>query len=164
MTKRSAWHTVFSCTAIALAGAIVACSSSSSPTSNNPGQKSPGSAQKGDSLNLSGTYALASFTTDSADGGSSSVPVDANNGGTLVLTSTNYNLTWTGTFAQNGGGGNSGTYTAVDTSSTVDRGTLTLTSSNGTQAAMYQFSTDTFTVTIPRANGSDTQVTVWIKQ
>jgi hypothetical protein len=143
-----------------------ACSSSTSPSSSGSGSGSAltgtGSAAKGDSINLSGTYDLASYTVDSADNNSSTTPANSSNGGTLVLTSTTFNLTWLGSFSANNGSGQSGSYVAVDTSSSADRGTIALTSSK-TQSGTYQFSTDTLTVNLPQSDGS-TDVTVWIKQ
>jgi hypothetical protein len=138
-----------------------ACSSSTSPSSK--ANTSPSNAQQGDTINLSGTYALASYTDDSADGNSQTIPATSGNGANLVLTSTNFTLTWTGTFSSQNGQGTSGTYVAVDTSATVDRGTMTLNSTQGTQHGTYAFSTDTFTVAQPDGSGG-TDITVWIKQ
>jgi hypothetical protein len=147
---------------VAVAGA---CSSSTSPSSSSGGT-SPGSAAKGDTINFSGTYDLVSFTEDSTDGGSYSVPANSSNGATLVLTSADYTLTWTGSFAtSNGSTPETGTYTAVDTSSAADRGTIAL-SGSSTQNGTYLFSTDTLTITLPQSNSSGVtnDVTVWVKQ
>ena len=145
--------------------AIAACSSSTSPSkSSTGGTTNPSGATKGDTINFSGTYNLASFTEDSTDGNSFSTPVDGSDGGTLVLTSTNYTLTWTGSFAaSNGSTPLTGTYAAVDTSSAADRGTISLA---GTQAqnGTYQFSTDTLTIALRQNNGTATDITVWVKQ
>jgi hypothetical protein len=163
MTKRSA---LLSCTVIALAAAIAACSSSTSPGN---GTKPPGSASKGDSLNLSGSYNLTAIVLDSADGGTSTLTADANDGGTLVLTSAAYSLTWTGFFLQ-GSQNTHGSYVAVDTSSTVQRGTIVLYDSvkAKSQNAWYAYSGDTLTVAVPNNNGNGTsngtEVTFWIKQ
>jgi hypothetical protein len=116
------------------------------------------SASKGDSVNLSGTYDLSYF------GGSPIV--DANDGATIVLTKSGYNVQATGSF--NGKvGPDSGTYVAVDTSSVagVLAGTIVLTSSvsgnNNTQAA-FVMSNDSLQVNVP--NNNTVQHTVWIKQ
>jgi hypothetical protein len=164
MTKRTA---LVSCTAIMLAAAIAACSSSTSPSSssgNNP--KPPSSASKGDSVNLTGTYDLAMFVFDSTDGGSASSSTDANDGATLTLNSTGYSLTWTGSFLTNGNQNTHGSYEAVDTSSTAQRGTIALYDSvkARTQNGTYAMSNDTLTVSIPDGGGNGTDITIFIKQ
>jgi len=118
-------------------------------------------------VNLSGTYALASYTVDSTDGGVSSTTVDANDGGTLTLTTTNYSIAWTGTFA--GGSSPAGTYLAIDTSATADRGTLTLTNTSPSRVmqGLYSLASDTLRIQLPDTNNGSvdgTEVTVWIKQ
>ncbi|HWZ58092.1 MAG TPA: hypothetical protein VNW46_03870 [Gemmatimonadaceae bacterium] len=158
--SRGYTHLVPCITAVIIAAAT-ACSSSTSPNSGKT--VPPGSAAKGDKIDLTGTYNLASFTRDSS-GNTSSTPVDANDGGTLVLTSSAFTLTWTGTFAaNNGGNGNSGTYVATDTSSSADQGTLALTSTKS-QNGTYNYSAGTLTITLPNGSGTVTNVTVWIKQ
>jgi hypothetical protein len=145
--------------------ALAACSSSTSPSKSSSGTSgvSPGSAAQGDSINLSGTYDLVSFTYDSGDGNSSSQTVDANDGGTLVLTATTLNITWTGTFLSNNGSDVSGTYVAIDTSSTADRGSLLIKSTQN-QSGTYSLSNNTFTVSLPEGGNGVTDVSVWTKQ
>jgi hypothetical protein len=163
MWKSRGYTYLVPCITAVIIAAATACSSSTSPSSSGK-TVTPGGAAKGDKIDLTGTYNLASFTTDSSDGNTSTTPADANDGGTLVLTSSALTLTWTGTFATNNGSGQTGTYVATDTSSSVDRGTLTLQVSSNTDNATYQYSTDTLTVAIPQNNNGGTQVTVWIKQ
>jgi hypothetical protein len=137
--------------AIALAAVIAACS-----TTNATGPGNLANVTKGDSVNLSGTYNLVSFTGET---------VDPNDGATIVLTKSTYNLQATGFF--NGKiGPDSGTYVAVDTSSTagVVAGTFVLVSSvngNGTTQAAFVASNDTLQVNVP--NNGSTQNTVWVK-
>jgi hypothetical protein len=160
VTKRHA----LLCLAI-VAGA--ACSSSTSPSGNNSGgEKPPSSAGNGDKVNLSGTYNLSTLTIDSTDGGSASATTDANDGATLTLTTTAYTLATTGNFSQSLSN-TSGSYTATDTSSSAQRGTLVLTDSAAakTENAMYGYANNTLTVTIPNGDGSgNTVVTAWVKQ
>ncbi len=165
MTKRSALVT---CTAIVLAATIAACSGSTSPSSNNSNgnaPKNPGSASKGDSVNLTGTYNLAMFVFDSTDGHSSSQSSDANDGGTLTLNTTTYALAWTGAFLTNDQNTH-GSYEAVDTSSTAQRGTIALYDSvkAKTQDGVWVLSNDTLTVSLPDGGGTGTDVSIWIKQ
>lgn len=166
MTKRSALVT---CTAIVLAATIAACSGSTSPSSNNSNgnaPKNPGSASKGDSVNLTGTYNLAMFMFDSTDGHAASYPPDANDGGTLTLTTAGYGLAWTGSFLNNNGNTH-GSYEAVDTSSAAQRGTIALYDSvkAKTQTGVWGLSNDTLTVSLPENSGNGvTDVTIWIKQ
>lgn len=140
--------------AIVLTAVIAACST----TSNATGPTSPGSARQGDSVNLSGTYDLTSFP-----GGPT---IDAQDGATIVLGKSTYNLQATGTF--NGQiGPDSGTYVAIDTSSTagVVAGTIALVSSvagNNTTSAAFVISSDSLMVNVP--NHGTVQNTVWIKQ
>jgi hypothetical protein len=164
MKKRTA---IVSCTAIVLAAAIAACSSSTSPSANNGNNpKTPSSASKGDSVDLTGTYNLAVFTFDSTDGGTASSSTDANDGATLALTSNGYTLTWTGSFLNNGNQNTHGSYEAVDTSSTAQRGTIALYDSvkARTQNGTYAMSNDTLTVSIPDGGGNGTDITIFIKQ
>lgn len=165
MTKRSATLT---CTAVMLAAAIAACSSSTSPSNNanTSGQKPPSSAGKGNMVDFTGTYDLSTLTIDSADGGSSSLNPDANDGATLTLTTTAYQLSTTGNFSQ-ALSNTEGSYTATDTSSSAQRGTLVLYDSAAakTENASYSYSNSTLTVTIPNGSGSgNTVVTAWVKQ
>jgi hypothetical protein len=158
-TTRS--KTMWKCVTVVALAALAACSSSTSPSkSSSSGLTTPGGAAQGDSVDLTGTYQLTSYTADSADGNSSTIPANSTNGGTLVLTSTQFTLTWLGTFASDGN--QSGTYMAVDTSASADQGTLTLTSTK-TQNGTYLLASGTLTVTIPQSSG-ETDVTVWTKQ
>lgn len=138
--------------AVVLAAVIAACS-----TTKATGPGNPGDVSKGDSVNLSGTYNLVSFTGQT---------VDANDGATIVLTKTTYHLTPTGSFNCQLGT-DSGTYVAVDTASTagVVAGTLALTSlvdQGGTMQAAFVVSHDTLQVNVP--NNGSTQNTMWVKQ
>lgn len=152
------------CVAALIVAAIAACSSSTSPkSSGSTGLTSPSGATKGDSIDLTGTYNLTHFTEDSSDGGSYSNGTDANDGGTLVLTSTNFTLTWTGAYETANGNGTSGTYVATDSSSTADRGTIVLTS-NKSQTGTYTLSNDSLYVSLPNSSSGVTDITVWIKQ
>ena len=162
MWKSRGYTRLVPCVTLALIAAATACSSSTSPGGSSGKVTTPGNAASGDTINLAGTYDLASATVDSADGNSSSAAGSPGNGGTLVLTSTAFTLTWTGEFVTGNGTGQSGTYVAVDTSSSVDRGTIALASSKN-QAGTYLFSTDTLTITLPQSGGG-ADVTVWIKQ
>jgi hypothetical protein len=162
MWKSRGYTHLLPCITAVIIAAVTACSSSTSP--NSSGQTvTPGGAAKGDKIDLTGSYNLATFTTDSSDGNTSSIPVDANDGGTLVLTSSAFTLTWSGTFSSANGSGNNGTYVATDTSSSADQGTVTLTSSKS-QSGTYKYSTDTLTITLPNGSGTATDVSVWIKQ
>jgi hypothetical protein len=149
----------------ATVAALAACSSSTSPSKSSTGTSgvNPGNAAQGDSINLSGTYDLVSFTYDSSDGNSSSETVDANDGGTLVLTATTLDITWTGSFLANNGSDVTGSYVAVDTSSTADRGVLHINSTQ-TQTGTYSLSNNTFTVSLPEGGNGVTDVSVWAKQ
>jgi hypothetical protein len=170
MTKRSA---LIPCAAIILAAATGACSGSTSPNNsgdNNNGSttpQSPSKAAKGDSVDLTGTYNLTMFAFDSSDGGQSTLGTDASDGGTLTITTTTYALAWTGVF-QNGNQNTHGSYEAVDTSSTAERGTIALYDSvkAQTQNGTWVVSNDTLTVSIPSTgnNGTVTDVSYWIKQ
>lgn len=147
---------------------VAACSSSTTPSSNNnsSGQKPPSSAQNGDKVDLSGTYNLSTLTVDSTDGGSWSATADANDGATLALTTSAYTLTSTGNFSQNLNNTH-GSYTATDTSSAAQRGTLVLYDSVAakTQNAQYGYANNTLTVTIPNGDGQgNAVVTAWVKQ
>jgi hypothetical protein len=162
MWKSRGYTHLVPCVTVVILAAVAACSSSTSPTSSTGGKTPPSGATQGDTLDLTGTYKLASYTNDSADGGTSTYTVDASDGGTLVLGSSPFTLTWTGTFAANSSG-ETGTYVAIDTSSSVDRGTLALTSTSGNQSGTYQYSSNTFTITLPQNSGG-ADVTVWTKQ
>jgi hypothetical protein len=158
MTKR---FTLLGCMAVAVT--IAACSSSTSPSNNNT--KPPSGASKGQHVDFTGTYALQSYADDSADGGTATQHTDANNGGTLALTSAGFTLTWTGSFAQQQN--THGSYVATDTSSSAQRGTLVLYDSvqAKTQDAVYSYASNTLTISIPNGDGqSGTVVTVWNKQ
>jgi hypothetical protein len=138
--------------AIALAAVIAACS-----TTKATGPGNLANVTTGDSVNLSGTYNLVSFTGET---------VDANDGATIVLTKTTYNLQATGIFNCKLGP-DSGTYVAVDTSSTagVVAGTIVLTSmvnEGGPMQAAFVASNDTLQVNVP--NNGSVQNTVWVKQ
>lgn len=146
-----------------LAAIVAACSSSS--TSPN-GEKSPSNAGNGDKVDLTGTYDLSTFTFDSADGGSWSASTDVNNTATLTLTGGAYTLGSTGALTQNIGNTH-GSYTATDTSSAAQRGTLVLYDSVAakTQNANWAYANNTLTVSIPNGGGSgNTIVTAWAKQ
>ncbi len=148
------YNALLTVAAIALAAVIAACSTT---TTNATGPANPGNASKGDSVNLSGTYDLVAFTGET---------VDANDGATIVLTKSTYNLQATGSFNCKLGP-DSGTYVAVDTSSTagVVAGTIVLTSlvnEGGPMQAAFVISNDTLQVNVPN-NGSP-QHTVWVKQ
>jgi hypothetical protein len=156
VTKR---HAVLFC----IAAIVAACSSSTSPSS---GEKSPSNAGNGDKVDLTGTYDLSTFTFDSADGGSWTASTDANNTATLTLTSAAYTLGSTGALTQNIGNTH-GSYTATDTSSSAQRGTLVLYDSVAakTQNANWAYANNTLTVSIPNGGGSgNTIVTAWAKQ
>ena len=159
VTKR---HALLCCMAI-----VAACSSSTTPSgSNSTGQKPPSTATNGDKVDLSGTYNLSTMAVDSADGGSSTATTDANDGATLTLTTTAYTLASTGSFSQNLNNTH-GSYTATDTSSASQRGTLVLYDSVAakTQDAQYAYSNNTLTVTIPSGDGQgNAVVTAWVKQ
>jgi len=147
-----------------IAAIVAACSSSTSPSAN--GEKSPSNAGNGDKVDLTGTYDLSTFTFDSADGGSWTASTDANNTATLTLTSGAYTLGSTGALTQNIGNTH-GSYTATDTSSAAQRGTIVLYDSVAakTQNATYAYANNTLTVTIPNGGGSgNTIVTAWAKQ
>jgi len=138
--------------AIVMAAVIAACSTTSST-----GPGNLGNVTKGDSVNLTGTYNLVFFTGET---------VDANDGATIVLSKSTYNLQATGTFNCKLGP-DSGTYVAVDTASTagVVAGTIVLTSlvdgGSPTQGA-FVVSHDTLQVNV--SNNGSTQETMWIKQ
>ena len=156
VTKR---HALVFC----IAAIVAACSSSTSPSS---GEKSPSNAGNGDKVDLTGTYDLSTFTFDSADGGSWTASTDANNTATLTLTSGAYTLGSTGALTQNIGNTH-GSYTATDTSSAAQRGTLVLYDSVAakTQNANWAYANNTLTVSIPNGGGSgNTIVTAWAKQ
>lgn len=145
-----------------LAAIVAACSSSTSPN----GEQSPSNAKQGQKVNLAGTYSLSTFTFDSADGGSWTASTDANNTATLTLTSAAYTLGSTGALTQNIGNTH-GSYTATDTSSSAQRGTIVLYDSVAakTQNANWAYANNTLTVTIPNGGGSgNTIVTAWAKQ
>ena len=157
VTKR---HALLFC----IAAIVAACSSSTSPSAN--GEKSPSNAGNGDKVDLTGTYDLSTFTFDSADGGSWTASTDANNTATLTLTSGAYTLGSTGALTQNIGNTH-GSYTATDTSSAAQRGTLVLYDSVAakTQNANWAYANNTLTVSIPNGGGSgNTIVTAWAKQ
>jgi hypothetical protein len=152
-------HAVLFC----IAAIVAACSSSTSPSS---GEKSPSNAGNGDKVDLTGTYDLSTFTFDSTDGGSWTASTDANDAATLTLTGSTYTLSSTGALTQNIGNTH-GSYTATDTSSAAQRGTLVLYDSVAakTQNANYAYANNTLTVTIPNGGGSgNTIVTAWAKQ
>jgi hypothetical protein len=146
------YHSLLTVAALALAAVVAACS-----TTKATGPANLGNVTKGDSVNLSGTYDLVFFTGET---------VDANDGATIVLTKSRYNLQATGTF--NGKlGPDSGTYVAVDTASAagVAAGTIVLTSSavgGGTTQGAFVVSHDTLQVNVP--NNGSTQQTMWVKQ
>jgi hypothetical protein len=146
------YNSLVTVAAIALAAVIAACS-----TTKATGPVNPGNVSKGDSVNLSGTYNLVFFTGQT---------VDANDGATIVLTKSTYNLQATGTFNCKLGP-DSGTYVAVDTASTagVVAGTIVLTSQvdsgSPTQGA-FVISHDTLQVNV--SNNGSTQQTMWVKQ
>jgi hypothetical protein len=157
MTKRFA---LLGC--IAALVTFAACSSSTSPS----GLQPPSSASKGQKVDLSGMYHLSTLTFDSADGGSWSASTDANDGATLALTTAGYTLASTGAFTQNIGQTH-GSYTATDTSSAAQRGTIVLYDSvqAKTQNANYAYANNTLTVSIPNGGGQgNTIVTAWLKQ
>jgi hypothetical protein len=167
MTKRSA---ILSCTVVALAAVVAACSGSTAPSNGNNSNgsttpQSPSKASKGDSVDLTGTYNLAEILFDSTDGGQSSYSTDANDGGTLTITTTAYALAWTGSFLNNEQDTH-GSYEAVDTSTTAARGTIALYDSvkAKTQDGTWVMSNDTLTVSLPSGSNSVTDVTIWIKQ
>jgi hypothetical protein len=122
-----------------------------------PARSARAAHRRGDTVNLSGTYDLTSFT---------GATVDAQDGATIVLGKTTYNLQATGTFDCKLGP-DSGTYVAIDTSSTsgVVAGTINLVSSvdgNSPTAAAFVLSHDSLQVNVP--NNGSVQNTVWIKQ
>jgi hypothetical protein len=157
MTKRSA---LLPC--LAISAVIAACSGSTAPSSSNSPQP-PSSASKGQEVNFTGTYDLSYLVSNGQQ-----VNSDANDGGTLTLTSTAYQLSWTGSFASGGNTDSHGSYVATDTSSTAQRGTLALYDSVAakTENATYSYSGDTLVVTIPNSgqNANETIVTYWIQQ
>jgi hypothetical protein len=148
------YNSLLTVAAIALTAVIAACSTTATSAT---GPTNPGNASKGDSVNLSGTYDLVFFTGET---------VDANDGATIALTKSTYNLQATGTF--NGKlGPDSGTYVAVDTASAagVVAGTIVLTSlvnqGSPTQGA-FVVSHDTLQVNV--SNNGSAQQTMWVKQ
>ena len=152
MRVRPTRKSVCTVAAIALAAAIAACSTATK------GATGVGntSLTQGDSVNLSGTFALASFTGQ---------VVDSSDGATIVLTKTTYNIQSTGAFNCMLGT-DSGTYVAIDTSSTSGKvaGTLVLHSlvnAGDTTAAAFVLSSDSLYVNVTN-NGSTTN-TVWVK-
>lgn len=159
-------------TVVLLAAAIAACSSSTSPGSNNnnntgnTGQKPPSTASKGNTVDLSGTYNLSQLAIDSSDGGTATQSTDANDGATLTLTTSTYQLTAVGNFGQTLNSTH-GSYVATDTSSSAQRGTLVLNDSVAakTENAQYTYANSTLTVSIPNGSGQGNAViTTWIKQ
>ena len=153
MTKRFA---LLGC--IAAAVTFAACSSSTAPNNAN-------SAKNGQKVNLSGTYDLHTFTFDSTSGGSWTATTDANNTATLTLTSAGYTLASTGALTQ-AITATHGSYTATDTSSSAQRGTLVLYDSvqAKTQNAAYAYANNTLTVSLANGGGQGTIVTAWVKQ
>jgi hypothetical protein len=137
--------------AVVLAATIAACS-----TTKATGPANLGNVVKGDSVNLTGTYQLSSFTGET---------VDSTDGATITLTKTTYKFQSTGLFDCMLGT-DSGTYVAVDTATTsgVVAGTIVLTSlvdSGSTTQGAFVASSDSLQVNVTN-NGSTTN-TVWIK-
>jgi hypothetical protein len=153
MRLHPTYRSLLTVAAIALTAVVAACSTTNS-NATGPGNLS--NVTKGDTVNLSGTYNLVFFTGET---------VDANDGATIVLTKTTYNLQATGLFECKLGP-DSGTYVAVDTSSTagVVAGTLVLTSlvnEGGPMQATFVASNDTLQVNV--SNNGSAQNTVWVK-
>jgi hypothetical protein len=153
MRVRPTRKSVCTVAAIAMAAAIAACSTA---TKNATGPGNTGGITKGDTVNLTGSFNLASFTGQ---------VVDSSDGATLVLTKTTYSIHSTGLFDCMLGT-DSGSYVAIDTASAtgVVNGTIVLTSvhdSTSPQLATFATSNDSLQVNVSN-NGSTTN-TVWIK-